>query len=280
MEARSLLLHFNTSSHPVRVKFFPSSSREDLLSGIRELLAVEPNAPLRFRDTDGDFVLLSPGMPSGTVLHVTVEQGIPFQGLFVVPQPNAAAVDSSWCRWERADSGSISANGLRFENQDHTTSWSVYTPRLPCQGQHYFVIHFPKRPCCTALGPIPATMASVPLNTHLIGDMRFPFLVSVAGVGRGPEGAAYTGSEQSPGLDVGVFIDMDRRMVVLVPHEDPRSATAAIRMDDVPVPMVFVLTSPKHGITATIKAADVPEGGVFSGDVAKYVKQPAASTSD
>eukprot|EP00195_Chlamydomonas_chlamydogama_P015604 CAMPEP_0202903408 /NCGR_PEP_ID=MMETSP1392-20130828/24286_1 /ASSEMBLY_ACC=CAM_ASM_000868 /TAXON_ID=225041 /ORGANISM="Chlamydomonas chlamydogama, Strain SAG 11-48b" /LENGTH=36 /DNA_ID= /DNA_START= /DNA_END= /DNA_ORIENTATION= len=32
-------------------------------------------------------------------------------------------------------------------------------------------------------------MASVPHNKVLIADMRFPFLVSAAGVGRGPEGA-------------------------------------------------------------------------------------------
>ncbi len=55
---RSLELHWGTSTQ--RVKFFPHGSLTDLLAGIRGLMGVAEDAPLRFRDIEGDIVLLAP----------------------------------------------------------------------------------------------------------------------------------------------------------------------------------------------------------------------------
>ncbi len=89
--ARTLKIYFGTAQQ--MVKFFEGSSREDILAGIREVIAAPPDAQLRFRDEDGDVVLISSAMPSGTVLHVSMELGIPFQGSVFLqpPAPMSAA---------------------------------------------------------------------------------------------------------------------------------------------------------------------------------------------
>ncbi len=69
---RTLVLHFGTRT--LRVKFFPGGPRSDLLAGIREVLGVAEDAPLRFRDAGGDIVLVTPAgahmppVPPRTVL--------------------------------------------------------------------------------------------------------------------------------------------------------------------------------------------------------------------
>jgi len=72
--ARRLILHVGGNT-TYRVKFYASTPREELLAGIREVLGVRPGTPLRFRDADGDIVVLAASMPDSTHLHVTVEVG-------------------------------------------------------------------------------------------------------------------------------------------------------------------------------------------------------------
>lgn len=55
---RALELHWGTSTQ--RIKFYPHGSLEDLLAGIRGVMGVAEDAPLRFRDAEGDIVLLAP----------------------------------------------------------------------------------------------------------------------------------------------------------------------------------------------------------------------------
>ncbi|KAG2496214.1 hypothetical protein HYH03_005812 [Edaphochlamys debaryana] len=82
-EKRTLVLHYGSKVEEVR--FFARSSRDDLLTAIREVLGVAAGAPLRFRDEEGAIMLFTAGMPSGTTLTVSVEQGGPAN-----PAPAAA----------------------------------------------------------------------------------------------------------------------------------------------------------------------------------------------
>ena len=59
MALRTLTIHFGNNTQ--RLKFFPDSSRDELLDGIREIMALEWGTPLRFRDEDGDVVILTAG---------------------------------------------------------------------------------------------------------------------------------------------------------------------------------------------------------------------------
>jgi hypothetical protein len=72
--SRLLIIHFENTVQ--RLKHFPGGTRADLLSGIREALGLPADSPLRFLDEEGDVVVISPSMPSGTILHASVAIGL------------------------------------------------------------------------------------------------------------------------------------------------------------------------------------------------------------
>ena len=225
------------------------------------------------------------GMPSGTVLHVAVESGIPWRrpaagaadapadtrgmldGLAAVlpPTPAFAPVPAlgqsppsqpqppmpDWRRWQRAIKGDISRDGLTLTVQSSAEFWSAYTPPLPATGQHYVVVDFLQRPCCCAFGFIPAHVSTLPDGSLLGDDRRYPLLISPQAVGNGNEGArqasASSASWPRP-MRVGVYLDTRRRMAAMVPHDGPFSASAAIVLHDAPIPAVLAIQSPKHPI--------------------------------
>eukprot|EP00798_Chlamydomonas_sp_ICE-L_P008511 gene8510-4870_t len=300
MEARLLMVHFG-STIKFRVKFYPQGARDELLAGIREILGLAPATPLRFQDLDGDVVLISPlGMPSGTELHCAIEQGPPFQGI-VAPSrlPSSrlgdAALETSgmpcigppssleWRRWDRAESGSITEDGLKYDSKgglgQHPASvrWSVFTPTLPSTGTHYFVIRLSDLPCCVSIGLVPASVQSF-TQSLLVGSMDYPFMVALNRIGKGPPPTVNDGMEQTTDtakeMAVGVYFNMDERMLVLVPHDDLTNPERAIRMDDIPIPAVFAMVAPKHHLAATIEHCDTPSE-VFCGREAIFKKVPS-----
>ncbi|KAG2496213.1 hypothetical protein HYH03_005811 [Edaphochlamys debaryana] len=239
-EKRMLILHFG-SGVVQRLKFFSRSSREDLLTGIREVLGVATDTPLRFRDEDGDILLVTAG---------------------------------DWRRWARATGAKISDDGLAIKAGD--ASWAVYTPTLPTSGKHYMVIDFPEdRLCCIAAGVIPSTVASVPVGQHNISNAAPPcqHMIALKGIGAGPSEATNDRAGSAKPLQAGVFLDADARMLVFVDHNDPLNAARAIRLDNIPTPAVFVIQAPKHPLNfAILPAAQLPAGGVFTGDSARFDK--------
>jgi hypothetical protein len=188
-DRRLLILHFR-GNVTQRLKFYPNSTRADLLDGIREVLGVLPTDPLRFRDSDGDIVILSPpGIPSGTELHVEIESGIPPSAPAPAAPVPPAADPATWAKWATSEgSGSISTDEHTFTNSIGCESWSVYTPILPTSGEHYFTIALPSRSCCISIGFIPSTLATVP-GDHLIGKAGYSHLIALRGVGKGPANA-------------------------------------------------------------------------------------------
>ncbi len=209
--SRLLILHFGQTTQ--RLKFFPQGTRDDLLSGIREVLGLPCESPLRFRDGDGDIVVISPiGLPSGIQLHVEIEEGLPFQGTIssaiVRTEVSNAVVTNSWIRWDRSDGGGvISKDGLTFSVDDDLTAWLVFSPTLPISGRHYFTVEVHhRRPCCAVFGVVPTSVSSIPM-THLMEQSKylrqFPFLVSLMGLGNGPKAALWSSSTGEAGMVIG-----------------------------------------------------------------------------
>ena len=99
-----------------------------------------------------------------------------------------------------------------------------------------------------------------------------PFMVASKGIGRGPEGARDSLTGAAGEMEVGVFVDVDACVVIVVPHHDPRNAAVAIRLEGVPMPMVFAVCAPKHGVSATIRHHGVPDvNECLSGGIADSV---------
>ncbi|KAG5189791.1 hypothetical protein JKP88DRAFT_352987 [Tribonema minus] len=188
--------------------------------------------------------------------------------------PWPVAVAALECRWERIEGpGPISANGTRFTSASGESGWSVYSAVLPTSGKHYFAIHFPRsRCCCTAFGFVPATCARV-RHSHLISSLEYPYLVSLMGAGKGPTRALFSMTSGTPGpFTAGIYLDADARMAVMINHDDSTNPRGAVRFDDLPQPLTFVLTSPKHTMDATLLRCAVPAAGVFVGERARFVK--------
>mmetsp|Transcript_7877 Transcript_7877/g.11157 ORF Transcript_7877/g.11157 Transcript_7877/m.11157 type:complete len:229 (+) Transcript_7877:1272-1958(+) len=197
--SRILILHFEDSE--IRLKYFSQTSREDLMTSIREILDVEATAPLRFRDNEGNIVAISPhGLPSDTELHVKVEGGPPAKVRRIGESINSASVPipippstvvGPWVRWDNCQGklSEIYSDSMKFSVPgDECESWSVYTPTFPTAGRHYFTIDFAKkRQCCISIGLIPASTVTVHHSSHLIRDNRYPFLISLMGLGSGPK---------------------------------------------------------------------------------------------
>ncbi|GAX78837.1 hypothetical protein CEUSTIGMA_g6274.t1 [Chlamydomonas eustigma] len=330
-EARSLTILFGLNYQRVKFKFYPTGSREDLLAGIREVIGAEPDAKLRFTDSTGDIIVLSPsGIPNGAVFHVSVYKGPPqterfFQNTHshptialppcppspsnseatppktppnvppssshvrfpagtssssdTVPFSSTASSAAEWRRWAYSEGVDVSNVGTKFRAAFQASgdeAWAVYTPPIPTRGKHYFVIWLPPpRPCCASIGVIPKALCGLlPRHRCIIGDAAYPHMVSLMSLGvKG--GARYSDlSAMYPpqSIDLGVYFDMDRRMVVMVPHEDPMNEELAVRFDNVPVPLCFALCSPKHALQGMIRLSAIPSTGVFAGEKACFIK--------
>ena len=274
MAARRIVLHFGGVTQPL--VFYHGCSREDFLLGVREVMGVAPDAPLRFRDAQGSIVLVSPSaIPDGTVLHVSVEQGAPFQGHHsqAVNRPGTVpSSDAPWCQWARHDGGWVSPDCQSFLSLSGG-AYAVYTHPLPSTGQVYFRLTVNDRPCCATLGLIPAHQSSLP-SGHLGKDKNFPFMTELqyAGNRRADCPVVEHMDQKGSMMALGIFVDFTTRMMVITRDECPSCEQWATRFDNIPVPAVFALQSPKHQILALIQKLPLPKRGVFTGDIARYSK--------
>eukprot|EP00005_Dracoamoeba_jomungandri_P002961 CAMPEP_0174255122 /NCGR_PEP_ID=MMETSP0439-20130205/4454_1 /TAXON_ID=0 /ORGANISM="Stereomyxa ramosa, Strain Chinc5" /LENGTH=165 /DNA_ID=CAMNT_0015337149 /DNA_START=59 /DNA_END=557 /DNA_ORIENTATION=+ len=146
-EPRVLVLHYGGSSTQ-KVKFYPSSSREELLCGIRELFLLPKDAPLRFRDADGDIVLFTTSFPSGTTLHMSVAEGLPLETSYECEMEDIKAEpqERPWRACWKAHSDKVSldlvtqtitvANG----SADFCEPWQCFSNPIPKTGNYYIVL--------------------------------------------------------------------------------------------------------------------------------------------
>lgn len=115
---------FSEGRGPLSVLFFPSSTRGELLEGIREAIgAPAAGSPLRFLDEDGEIVIIAPTMPPCT-LHVKVEAGFPYAE--ALGGGGGGGAPAAVPRFELCKPGStLSASGAAYTSkpQDMTQSW-------------------------------------------------------------------------------------------------------------------------------------------------------------
>ena len=279
--SRTLVLYYNGDSQ--KLKFFASTPREEFLNGIREVLGVAKDAPLRFRDGDGDIVILSSAMPDDTTLHVSVESGFPPQSRLLAvdaPPPNiqtSASAAVEWRKWESCTGGHISSDGFSFEvPRDSADGWWVFSHNLPMTEVSYMVVEFPERPCCACIGLIPSHTASLPAM-HLISDTSYPFLVSLMGTGLGPQGGGHSSTAGASHLAIGLLFDPIQKILVILDHNSKCHKKTAIRLDGVCPEAKFAIQAPKHTIKAKIVTDAVPTEEAFqilSDKSTRFVKKP------
>jgi hypothetical protein len=265
------------------LKVFPGTPRDELLAGIREVLGIAIGAPLRFRDADGDVVMLSSMMPSGTVLHVEVASGAapppaavgpeaaaarptapapapaPAPAATPAPAPAAAASgagEPDFRCWSIALGGEINGGGRGFTagrgSEGHCEAWWAGTPGWPATGRHYFVLNVTStRACCISLQLTPASQTAGE-GTHM---SEAPCAVALNGVGSPDVRTSWTRSA-GPGR-IGILWDADTARVLWLDHDHPETHPALYKK--VPTPCRLFLQAPKHGIVCTIlTAAEAP----------------------
>lgn len=296
--ARRLILHFGGAT-TYRVKFYAHTPRDELLAGMREVLGVRPGTPLRFRDADGDIVLITSALPDGTVLHVAVEEGAPAPAAAATPAAGAivggavattaaaaaeVATTTNWQRWAFTFSacGKAVATETSFVVDDgsgnNLEAFWAFSGDIPTGGGGgggggplYGTLDFAgRKPCCVWLGLVPASRASMP-ESHL-DEEEYPFMVELRNVGYGPTGG---GSRIEPGGTVGIYVDPAKKQLVIVDHEKPK--LGAIRIDfTLEPPYKVALQGPKHAIDATWSRKPLPAGGVDTSNAALLSRDKAS----
>ena len=247
---RALTLFFKDNKQ--KCKFLPSGTREDFLAGVREVLAVSPDAPLRFRDAAGDLVVVSPmGIPSGSELHVAVEEGVPIESFDNVTSAGAGAVDASktpsdpWrAEWVRCVNGSITMSGAFYTSKGAPIM--ATTAPLPAKGTYAFAVSFDDRACCVSVGFINSTTCTLP-ELAFQHHGKYPALVELYCIG---VSGAKPGSYDGPAAVIEFHYDADKHTAVVVPAGESLDAPLAMRVSNVPPSPVFVVAAHKHSIEA------------------------------
>lgn len=275
--SRLLIIHFENTVQ--RLKHFPGGTRADLLSGIREALGLPADSPLRFLDEEGDVVVISPSMPSGTILHASVAIGLHVSQLPSNSSalPNVSQLVSSSqtlqpsepIKWAYTQGGELtSPTKFQLTPRDGSESWAAYSTPFSKTTPTYFVLKCAFRFCCTAVGVIPVVVASLPKGQHLTGkDLsnrapNCPKLLSLKGLLSGPSKAfdSSTGDKKEP-VSIGVFVDPENNMVLYLDDEDPK-ASAKWVVTPVPAaafPVKLIVASPKHGTKLALEDKPIPE---------------------
>jgi hypothetical protein len=295
IEARRVTLYFGDQC--VSLVAYPGTPRDELLASVREVLGVPLAAPLRFRDADGAVVLLSGAVPDGATLHVKLEQGFPLSGEDAAASPDSPAerggggggASGEWRTWASSHGGSVTEEGLMYENTDGPKGFWALTHAVPARGRHYVTVDVLStsmansedaegtRVCCVTIGLVPAAVVSMP-SEHIHHDEAWPYMVPVGGIGLGPAGVMSPPSRTEPAMTIGVFIDMEKRRAVLVNHARPQDG--AVRFDGLPAGGVKVaVQGPKHRITARLTRAELPAGGVHAGKGAQFSKTAGAAAA-
>jgi len=241
---------------PIRVKFFPTSPRAELIECIREVLGVAATAPLRFRDEEGDIVLVVPSMPPAT-LHVRVEAGFPSGAAAAAPAPAAA----SPLRFALHTAGTtLGEGGATFATSaDGTRPWWALTDALPAAGKHYFTLRVKdrdsaRRPCCASVGFVDASIAALPASVARGAAGEGEWLVSLQGVGLGDREASSTmgGTDEL----LGVAYDADARTALLTLHGCPTKGPLALV--GLPARPRFAVHGRKHCADVELRACAPP----------------------
>ena len=259
MKATTLTLYYDGRG-PLRVRFFPSYTRVELLEGLREAIGAAPGASLRFRDEDGDIVLVAPSIPPDMILHVLVEEGFPaFLGL-PPPAADPAAAPAASLFFELCSEGTaISGGGTAYSVlHDGSGRWWALTGELPSKGKHYWMVRVRsgsaetaegqggfRRPCCASLGFVKAEMVS--LNSSFKqGSGDYESMVSLAEVGEErPE--TTRGAKDAV---IGVVYDADSHTAVLQLHDEP--TLRPISLEGVPPCARFAIFGRKHKVEAKL----------------------------
>ena len=258
---KSLKLFYSGSS--VVVRFSATTTRDELLAGICETIGVAPLSPLRFRDEDGNIVLLSASIPSDLELHVAVEAGFaPAVEVARFSQP-----PENWARWARLHENAklVEGNSCTFTTVEMCNPFYALSAPLPSQGQYYAVIDAEKhgkeegsgRPCCVTVGVVNANLVSLP-GSHIgggqiVGD---EFLMRLIAVGLGPKHYLSSSTTGGTPMRVGILINMDAHEMTIVNHDDPKNG--AVRFTNLPNCVCVALQGPKHGIKAKITQYAIP----------------------
>lgn len=270
MASKKATLYFSSKS--VKVAFFSGTPLEDFLSGTADALGVARDAPLRFRDADGDIVLVSSHMPDGLTLHVSIESGFApaveaarLGGLGVASSaggPTSLGSKESrapsWQYWAAiGGAATYCADQQVFTAPRHGTKsyWGLTGP-LPTSGKHYIVLtalEDGRRPCCVSIGAVSASRVSLNDTHH---GVDHPFSMKLVEVGRGPASAPDDRTSDVDGMRVGLLFDADARELTVVNHDLPR--VGAVRFTGVPSPCRLFLSGPKHGLEAALRRASPP----------------------
>ena len=252
---KKLVIHFNSSVQ--HLVYYQYTRREEMMTGIREILGLRVKTPLRFRDENGDTVIISSFMPNNTELHAAVEQGLSLP-MTVVDTP-----DQSMCVWKMCLGGEISEHGHRFvaggNSPSHAANWQAFTgvfnTRNCGSGLHYMTINFASRPCCARIGVVTDTLVSFPVAVSGSVDItNLARVITLQGVGGGVDTANQCRVSADPNIlraKIGFLINLTNKKVTIGLH-DEIDQLKCVTLTDIPIPFKVCIHSSKHGIMAEI----------------------------
>lgn len=239
---KTLVLHYGTAK--VAIEVFSRTTRVDLLAGVREALGIRADAPLRFRDAGGSVVILSSSFSSGTELHVATESGAPAPA--PAPAPAAPAAPAAGpIVWSTAEGGDIMAKRFIAGNGDpsHQRGWWAMSNIV--SANKYFTLKFALNQCCTYVGVVPATLASLPLESGRSIPVEQPGLAHLTEIAR-----------QLPRdvpIDVGISVLVERHKIVMINLADRRQLHTIVNLT---MPCKLCIYAHKHGIKCELIEMD------------------------
>ena len=240
------------SGESVQLAYALGTSRIELLSEVRNAIGVENNAPLRFRDAEGNIVVISDSLPHEIQLHVSVELGFaPVMEKALLPPP----LHSSKVFWELFSKNVALTNSQRFNEPSGDNG--CYALSNVIKNPTYVIIDAMDkrgtRPCCSAIGAVDASLVSLP--TRHINENDGHYFAKLMAVGQGPD--HYMNMSVASGKPMRIGLYYNAGELTILNHDDPTNG--CVRHVGLPDSIRFAFQTPKHDITVMLTEAKVPK---------------------
>jgi len=240
------------SGESVQLAYALGTSRFELLCEVRNAIGAQKNAPLRFRDAEGNLIVLSDRLPNEIHLHVSIESGfapVTEKALLTSLPPPASKVF-----WELTSKSVVLTNPQRFNDPSGDNGYYALTNVI--NSPTYIIIDAMdkrgNRPCCSVIGAVDGSLVSLP--TGHIGKDDGNYFAKLMAVGSGPDHYMDSSTAQGKPMRIGLYYNSGE--LTILNHDDPTNG--CVRHVGLPDSIRFAFQSPKHDITVMLTEAKVP----------------------